>query len=267
MKYFLPIFVLLILFESVFGCTYLGMPDPPTEYIAAKTEKIFLGEVLSKKVYEEKLGKEKYIIQRVKFKVEKPLKATTENVIEIYFYEKKHKSSCDIEAPSPEPKEKWVLVLGYDEGDNYRRYVRNPQWLSFKFEPKENPITLEWLEELEKITRNPTTAIYGQFTYYANFNGIDRLNEFVISIEGDYVKKDLTPDKEGRFRLENIPPGKYKIKIRLPFKTQDLYNFEFKNKETVSGSAANEHFFEYETTVRFRDANYNYFVFQNPPND
>jgi hypothetical protein len=261
MKIFLPFIFLLISFECVSGCARFGNPDPPLEYIASKTEKIFLGEVISKTVSEEKMENGKNIIQSIKFRVIKAYKGIKENEIEIKFYEKKlRKSSCDEAAPKPEPKEKWMIFEGYDEGD-YVRFVREAQWLSFKFNEE---IHKDFTARLEKYTQNPPTAIYGQLNTDCMLTACEPMEGTGIKILGEYIKFDTKTDKDGRFSLENIPPGKYKITIYLPNKMYEWYMNWGSKKETIFDTKEGNHIFEHETNVRFRDADYNYFVFDRP---
>ena len=255
MKIFLLCGLFLVAFNNVLGCSYLGSPDPPLDYITAKTEKIFLGEVLSMEVFEKKYDGERYVLQKVKLKVLKAFKGVKENTVDILFWEKKKKSSCDEAAPKPSPTEKWVVFKGYDEGD-YIRFVRQSQWLNFKYDEEKHK---ELLARLESVTQNPLTTVNGQVTKYGLLSYCPPIKNRTVRIAGDYVKLETETDDEGRFSFKNIPPGKYKVTIELAFNAEEMFN---PNKQkTVFHQPTLKYLYEYETNVGFRDADYQYFVF------
>ena len=249
---------LLLTFTDAKTCSRLGSPSPPLGYISAKTDKIFLGEVISKNILTKKIVGHKYSVQQIKFKVEQALKGIKNEIVEISFYEKVRGTSCNEPAPKPEPGEKWVIFRGYDEGDSFRRYVIDEQLLSFKYKPEEHK---DILERLKNLTHNPPTVIYGQVTKYGALSWCPPIADSEVKITGEYMNLKTKTDAEGRYSFENIPPGKYKITINLPFKTFEFFMNWGSKKETIFDNSTSKHFYEHETSVGFRDAVYNYFVF------
>lgn len=237
--------------ESVSGCSYIGDPFLPQSFIVAKTKTIFLGEVTAKTNYYKKTENGKYWVQRVKFKIEKAFKGVSGETIEVIFSEKVKKTSCDNGAPQPRIGEKWVI---YDGDIDYSiwRYLRHESTsISFKYSPEEDA---KYIEELEKLTSKPVTTIQGQI-HSADSSALKNIE---VILEGNGIRQTTKTGDWGKYTFENIPAGKYKVRLLLPYNTVDLFSIP---KQPASfDNQTQKYFFEYEVTVSAGDSEYKYFL-------
>ncbi|MEN3329977.1 MAG: hypothetical protein V7638_4784 [Acidobacteriota bacterium] len=69
----------------------------------------------------------------------------------------------------------------------------------------------------------PGVTIYGTISRNGDFGPkalkakSEPLSEDIsIAIEGESVQKEIRPDADGRFRVSGLPPGRYRVALRLP---------------------------------------------------
>ena len=72
---------------------------------------------------------------------------------------------------------------------------------------------LAFLGTLSSAT--PGVTIYGGIRDREGKSGPVN-SEVLITIESESERKEIRPDGEGRFRVSGLPPGKYKVNLRLP---------------------------------------------------
>lgn len=238
---------------TVSGCSYPNNPELPLEYRAAKTKKIFLGKVITKNNFYEKNESDKYLVQRVRFKVEKAFKGSSDNdVEEILFYEKVEKTSCDDFSVKPKVGEKWLIYAEYD-GYHIRKEAVQ---FSFKYSKRRDK---ELIEKIKMMTSNPVTAIYGQV------DDIDRggffsmpMENIRVHLEGNGVKRSTDTNESGIYSFENISADKYKVRILLPYNAANLMFYG--PKLPFFDEQTQNYFFEYEVTIGEADTEYEYFL-------
>lgn len=62
----------------------------------------------------------------------------------------------------------------------------------------------------------PGVTIYGGVSFEDGKKDEPLSPDILITIEGESQRKEVRPDAEGRYRVSGLPPGKYKVTIRLP---------------------------------------------------
>ena len=69
----------------------------------------------------------------------------------------------------------------------------------------------------------PGVTIYGGVSYRPNYEskGAEVKSkplgpDVLVTIEGESEQREIRPDAEGRFRVSGLPPGRYKVALRLP---------------------------------------------------
>ena len=261
MKLFLLIVVLLFSVNSALGCSYLGYPNPPINYIAANTGKIFLGRVVSKSSAVQIEDDYKYRVYRIKLRVEKSIKGVSEN--EIYWVRVtesiNQRTSCSTDAPKFKKGELWVIQQDFNKSSDIERFVNGPGIEEFsQYTPAVNA---GYIESLEKAVKNPVTAIYGQIQGFRIYSSTV---EFEVILEGNGLKLKTKTNKDGEYSFENLPAGNYQIKIPLPRKTRDYFN----DKATFFSAENQTHNLEYDVLLKSGDSHYQFtvlseFFFQN----
>ncbi len=74
---------------------------------------------------------------------------------------------------------------------------------------------LAFLGNLSSAARGAT--IYGQVVYPRAQKGDSPFpSDIVLSIEGANVQREVHPDAQGRYRVSGLPPGRYKLSLKLP---------------------------------------------------
>jgi hypothetical protein len=246
--------------KSGLGCSYIGNPLVPQNFIVAGTKTIFLGEVAAKTNFYKKTDGVKYWVQRVKFKVEKAFKGVRSGeTVEVIFFEKVKRTSCDNEAPRPQIGEKWVVYDGYAD-ESVMEYLRHSiTLLSYKYSPEEDA---QHLQKLEKLTANPVTTIQGQIDSAYEYELFDPgpAKDVEVVLEGNGIRTAARTNDSGFYTFENIPAGKYKVRIFLPYKTVDFCPYP-KQPAAFDGETQ-KYFFEYEVTISAGDSRYRYFLIE-----
>ncbi|HQU94365.1 MAG TPA: hypothetical protein PLK77_18860, partial [Pyrinomonadaceae bacterium] len=145
-----------------FACSYIANPDPPIEYIVGRTETVFFGTLIQKRVRTVKEDGETYRVHSLLFRVDESFKGKKDSRQTIEFWEKaKNLSSCDVPAPKSKVGQQWVVFIGYDEGSDMLRYVRHSQFLSWHYEP-DTKYDLPRLDKTRAAALKPRSTFYGQ---------------------------------------------------------------------------------------------------------
>jgi hypothetical protein len=258
MKIHLSIIILLLTFNSVLGCSYIGYPDPPTNYIAAKTGTIFIGKVISKSSTIQTEDGNKYRVYRIKFRVEKALKGVDNEIQEITLHKiLSNRTSCTVDPSEFKKGEHWIIHRNFKDepevGPNlFGSSYFQPNW---RYYPDVNR---QYIEDLEKAIKNPVTSIYGQVQMIRGFYLPESVE--VIAV-GNELKLSAKTDKAGFYSFENVPAGNYKIQIRLFYQTKEFFH----DIQTVFDSQTNKHNLNYEVSIKTGDADYHYFIVSEPP--
>ena len=244
--------------ESGLGCSYIGNPFVPQNFIVAGTKTIFLGEVTAKTTFYKKTDGVKYSVQRVKFKVEKAFKGVSSSeTVEVIFFEKVQRTSCDNEAPKPQIGEKWVVYDGYAD-ESVLEYLRHSiTLLSYKYSSEEDA---QHIQELEKLAANPVTTIQGQIDAADADEIFDAgpAKDIEVIVEGSGIRAAARTNDSGFYTFEKIPAGKYKVRIFLPYNGTNIYSYP---KQPASfDNETKKYFFEYEVTISAGDSAYRYFL-------
>lgn len=254
MKYLLPVCVLLISFKAAIACSYVAYPDPPVEYIAANTGKIFLGRVIAKFSAVQIEDDYKYRVYRVKLRVEKAIKGVAQN--EIYWVRVTESinqlTSCSTKAPKFKKGALWIIHEDFDETSEIVSYTGSPS----SFDPFSEFVgnsSSSYIERLEKAVQNPVTAIYGQIQ---GFRGFVSLVDADVFLEGSGLNLKTKTNNIGEYSFKNLPAGNYKIRVPVYRQTKDY----FSSIRTVFDAQTQKHNLEYEVSIKPGGSHYQYMV-------
>lgn len=65
-------------------------------------------------------------------------------------------------------------------------------------------------------TARPGVTIHGGISRPEKTKDEPLSSDILITIEGESQRKEVRPDAEGRYRVSSLPPGKYKVTLKLP---------------------------------------------------
>lgn len=212
----------------VLPCSYLANPDPPVEYIVSRTETVFFGTLIKKRLRTVKEDGTTYRVHSLLFRVDEHFKGDKAARQTIEFWEKaKNRDSCDVPAPESKVSQQWVAYIGYDEGSDMLRYVRHTQFLSWHYEP-DNKYDPPRLEATRTAALKPRSTFYGEIESAM----VDVLSDGVIynielrSEDGSQLIQSTTQPFD-RFQFNDVPRGTYTIRIHSSSKVQKyLYPIE-----------------------------------------
>src|SRR5687768_14207579 len=219
------IFLLAIPVASL-GCSYYSYPNPPTEYIVSRTRTIFLGTLLQKTFRTRKDEAYKYRVHTLTLRIEQALKGEQGGAYRIEYWEKiSRRDSCDEKPPDPKVGKRWVIFHGYDEGDDDTLlYVRNPEWLSWRYEPDERRSQVE-LKEIKDAIAFPRSSFFGEVEMAMldtpPSDGRKLIAE-LLNTDGSFVIRTVTVEN-GRFSFPNLEPENYTVRLRSSKQERLLY--------------------------------------------
>lgn len=258
LKYIQLTVISLLCLGSALGCSYIGYPNPPAAYIAAKTGTIFIGRVISTSSTIQTEDDFHYRLHKIKFKVEKALKGVDNEIQEITLYESiTQRTSCSVDPPKFKKGEKWIIHKNFSQEEE----VSINLFGSSFFQPNWKYVTdanQDYIEKLEKAIQNPVIAITGHVQLWS---GAYLPGSVEVSVQGNGLELLTKTDKTGFYSFENIPAGKYKIQIRLSYEARDWFH----DNRTVFDPQTNIHNLTYEVLIRNGDTNYHYSVVSKPP--
>lgn len=255
MKFFLcSIFAVLLFQNVVTACSVSFSPDVPYSYFIAKTNIIFLAEVVEKYTVLKEIKGEKFPVHYYKINIIETVKGKKRKSLSFHLSEYRT-SMCESTPPKLYIGEKWIIFGDYDEG-KADGIIRNlygaslySRWINYSKTPGN-------YEEVLKSVKNPVTTIQGEIDETDNpGSGGFPAKNIEISIEGETFRSKTRTDEKGRYIFSGIPPGKYKITIHL--------NYEASNtvaREEIT-KAADNYRFTYEEIIREGDSEYKYFNF------
>jgi hypothetical protein len=258
LNWFQSIVVGLFLIGSVLGCRLIGDPDPPANYIAAKTGTIYIGRVISSTSTVKTEKDYKYRLYTIRFKVERALKGVDSNQIQEISLRGsvKRDSSCFGDPPKFIKGELYVVKKDFDPealADRDFSYIYDLK--PYKYYPEYHQ---RFIEDLEKAVKKPIAALYG------NVHALFRSNlpeGIEVTAQGNGLDLSTKTDANGFYSFANIPAGKYTIEIRLAYETQEFWH----NTRTVFNARTNTYNLTYEATIKNNSSDYYYAVVNEPP--
>ena len=259
MKIFKKIIFLFAIFfiysNSVFSCSPYGYPNPPLNYHVAKTQRIYIGTVISKSSTIIRRDNYKFRLIRIKFKVEKALKGVANEIQEIRLEEplRKYRTSCYREPPDFKNGEQWLIEDSSSQPYDVQYFLNGyigKYGNYLKYSPENHQ---PYIEQFEKAIKNPVTAIYGDIQ---TFRAASYISDAEVTAEGNGVKLSTKTGKYGEYSFENVPAGNYKIKISLPFKSDNFYG----SRPPIFDERTKTYYLEYEVSVKSGDAEYYFAV-------
>lgn len=235
----------------------MSYPDPPLTYTVAKTKTIFLGKVVKKYVWFKYEDGDKYRIQSIKLKVEKEFKGVDNELQEVILFDQvTNRTSCSFESRKMDVGEKWIIFKDYSEGGKYQSNLRGPDSeLYSKYSAKDDK---DYLANIEQIVKNPTTSIHIELQTPL---GLSYIKDAEINIESNGIKRTAICAPKirwsmfpgGIYSFENIPPGKYKVQVRLPYNAIDYTD---KKNSAIFDEKNQIFYFEYDIEVKPNDTEY-----------
>lgn len=248
--------ITLLFFSSAFGCSYIGYPDPPVNYIAAKTGTIFIGRVISTSSSIQTQDDYKYQRYKIKFKVEKVLKGGGGKIQEITVDKQiTGRTSCTVDPPEFLRGDIWLIhgdlkparyLFGGSSFEQYKRLLKNNR---------------NYVEKLETAIRNQVNALTGHIQEAESLDPTQLNQSVEVVVKGNGVELSTKTNKNGFYSFENIPDGNYKIQIRLTYRTRDFMESGY----TSFDPQTNTHNFTYEVSIRNGDVDYRLTVVNDPP--
>jgi len=247
--------IFIISSERVFSCSPYGYPAPPLNYLVAKTQRIYIGTVISKSSTINRRDNYKYRLIRIKFKVEKALKGVDNEIQEIMLEEplKKHRNSCYRKPPDFKKGEQWIIEDSSSQSTEVQYYLNGyigsyGNYLKYSFERDRR-----LLDSLETAIKNSFTAIYGEVqTFWAG----SYISDAEVVAKGAGLELSTKTGKYGEYSFENIPAGNYKIQIRLPYKSENFYG----RRQPVFDEQTKTYYLEYEVSIKPNDSEYYFAV-------
>lgn len=184
----------------------------------------------------------------VEFNIEKSFKGTKEKTIKAYTY---IGTSCELEVKKGQ---RWRISADKDETRSLLTFSKCRGNYHIK-EPSYDTSDLEAFSKGEFNT--PILGRIGKDVFY----GIENAN---VSLTGNGLNLATVTDKYGWFKFPVTQPGKYKIKIIIPYTSALLI---FKKKEITENITENETIYEYEAEVKPNSCDYEYFeIYKMNPN-
>ena len=179
----------------------------------------------------------------VHFKVEKNYKGAADSTIKV---STNRGTSCDFFII---PDNKWIVFAYQNSSTNY---------LSFGVydgsDPFASSTALETIKEIENLSQGKLKlSITGRLAK-SRYDG--ELEGIKVYLTGNKLKLFKQTGKNGFYTFDDIPPGKYKIKIILPFRGIDQ---DITNPNIIRKLSKNKTTFEYIADIKTSGCNYRYF--------
>ncbi len=207
-----------------------------------QADAVFLGKAIK---VEDLTGKADYPDnwKRVHFKVQENFKGAENPTFSLITND--WRAACGLNIKKGQT---WIIYANYDEEDKtFHSNTGN------KYNPKEYKEDLEILRTASE--RKTDTSISGQLTSFPDY-GEYKFEAVEITVEGNGIEKTTTTNEEGRFNVNSLFGGNYKVKMKFPFYANFVTNLPPSKYNYIPTTTT---FLEYQVELKQGDCDYSFF--------